>query len=115
MSKPEDLEILQVAEDVFEYGYTALRRFPKSERFTLAADIKREMILIVSLIIRANEHKDEKRRDFIFDLCVEIEILRTLVRESYRLGFLPKRQNEHLAKLINEVGKRAGGWKKKPF
>lgn len=109
-----NLEILQLAEDAFKYGYIACRRFPKSERFTLVADIKREMILIISLIVRANKTRDA-RVDTLRQLDVELDVLRTLVRMSRDMGFLPMQQYEILSKHVNEIGKRLGGWIKKPF
>ena len=107
------LEILQLAEDAFTYGYTACRHFPKSERFTLVADIKREMTVIISLIIRANKTR-EKRIDYLREIDVELDVLRCYVRMSSDLGFLPAKQYEIWSRKIDEVGRRLGGWIKKP-
>ena len=109
-----ELEILQVAEDAFDYGYTVLRRFPKSEKFTLAADIKREMSLIISLILRANKIRN-KRPDYLLKLDCELDVLRSLVRISHRQQFLPNKQYEVFSKHIDEIGRRLGGWIKKPY
>ena len=38
----EELKIRQKCEDMIEYGYQALRQFPKAEKFTLAAEIKHQ-------------------------------------------------------------------------
>ena len=110
-----NLEILQEAEDAFKYGYVvALRHFPKCERFTLVADIKREMVQIITLIIRANKSR-ETRTAHLRDLDTELDVLRSYVRMSFEMGFLPPKQYEEWSKRINEIGKRLGGWMKKPF
>jgi len=108
-----NLEILQLAEDAFKYGYVACRRFPKSERFTLVADIKREMILIISLIIRANKNKND-RLGILRQIDVELDVLRSLIRISKDMEFLTVHQYEIWSRHVNEVGKRLGGWIKKP-
>ncbi len=42
----EDLKILEKAFEMTEYGYKVIQQFPKSEKFSLAVDIKRCMHLI---------------------------------------------------------------------
>lgn len=37
MANKEDLKILQKTYDMIQYGYVALRQYPKSEKHTLAA------------------------------------------------------------------------------
>ena len=88
-----NLEILQVAEDAFKYGYVvALRHFPKCERFTLVADIKREMVQIITLIIRANKSR-ETRTAHLRDLDTELDVLRSYVRMSLPTHRLPRKRN----------------------
>lgn len=58
----------QKAIDMAQYGYAALRQFPKSEKFALAADIKACMHRIIRLIITANKryHKKTTRLERVF-------------------------------------------------
>jgi hypothetical protein len=50
----DNLIIRKKLEDVIEYAYCVFRHFPKSERFTLVADMKRSLVKMLELIIRAN-------------------------------------------------------------
>lgn len=110
MSKKEDFKILQKCYDMIEYGYVALRQFPKSEKHTLAAEIKRSMYELLRLIIRANKRYYKKTT--LQDIDIEIENLRYLVRLSNGLGFLPFKKYEIWTRTLNEIGKMLGGWMK---
>jgi len=55
----ENLIIKQKLEDTIEYAYGVFRHFPKSEKFTLVADLKRSLIKMLELIIRANKSKSQ--------------------------------------------------------
>jgi hypothetical protein len=50
----DNLIIRKKLEDAIEYAYCVFRHFPKSERFTLVADMKRSLVKMLELIIRAN-------------------------------------------------------------
>jgi len=47
----ENLIVYQKMLELLEYSYIALRQFPKSEKFGLAADIKSQMYDVLRLII----------------------------------------------------------------
>src|SRR6266702_933116 len=83
----ENLKIKQKTEDMIKYGYIALRQFPKSEKFSLALDIKKAMFSMLEQIIRANRARDKREALYVID--TELEILRTQVRIAVDLQFLP--------------------------
>lgn len=103
-----DLKILQKTNDMIEYGYTALKQYPKSERFVLAADTKQCMYNILKLIIRANKRYFKKTT--LQDLDIEIDTLRHLIRVGLFLEFLPFKRYETWTKQIDEIGRMLGGW-----
>ena len=104
----EELKIRQKCEDMIEYGYQALRQFPKAEKFTLAAEIKRSMIRLLSLIITCNKRYYKKTT--MQELDIELDILRSYIRLAMRLKFLPFRKYEIWAGMLNEIGRMVGGW-----
>lgn len=93
---------------MIEYGYIALRQYPKSERHTLAAETKRCMYDILKYEIRAN--KKYYKKTTLQDLDIELENLRYLIRLGNALGFLPFKKYEIWSRKINEIGKMLGGW-----
>lgn len=108
MVKIEELKILQKVYDMTKYGYQALAQFPKSEKFALAADIKRCMHTILERCIEAR--KKYYKKTTLQDMDVEIAKLKAFLRLSQELGFLPFRKYEIWSKMVVEIGKMLGGW-----
>ena len=104
----EELKILQKTFDMMKYAYPALLQYPKSERFALCTDIKRCMDTILERIIEAN--KKYFKKTTLQELDVEIEKLRTYIRLSYTLGFLPVRKYDLWSGMVDEIGRMCGGW-----
>ena len=104
----DNLIIRKKLEDVIEYAYCVFRHFPKSERFTLVADMKRSLVKMLELIIRAN--KSRNKFPILMDLDTELEVFRSLVRLSFQLKFISMKKYEVLSRMIDEVGRLLGGW-----
>lgn len=104
----QDLKIRQKCEDMIEYGYIALKQFPRSERHTLAAEIKRSMFKLLELIITTN--KKYYKKTTMKELDVELDKLRSYIRLAKKLGFLPFKKYEVWAGHLTEIGKMIGGW-----
>jgi four helix bundle protein len=107
----QELKIQQKCEDMIKYVYTALRYFPKSERFTLAADIKESMFKILSLIIRCNKARDKNK--YFKEIDIELIVFKSYIRLSMELEFIPIKKYENISNYITEIGKMLGGWIKK--
>lgn len=107
----EELKLKTKIEDFIKYMYIALRQFPKSERFTLAADIKRSLFNLLELVIRCNFSRDKTK--YFLDIDTELEILKTKIRLSKDLEFLPFKKYEICCQYLTEIGKIFGGWSKK--
>lgn len=106
----ENLKIKQKTEDMIKYGYIALRQFPKSEKFSMAQDIKRTMFAMLEQIIRANRSRD--KRALLYAIDTELEILRTQMRLAMELQFLPFTKYEAWSGHLAEIGRMLGGWLK---
>jgi len=107
----EELIVYQKMQELLEYGYTALRQFPKSEKFGLAADIKKQMYDVLRFIIIANKRYHKKTT--IQELDISHEILRRQIEMAKTLKFLPFRKYEIIITRVDEIGRLIGGWKKK--
>lgn len=83
----ETLILKQKHEDMMKYGYICLRQFPKSEKHTLSAEIRRTMYRIDKLIICA--HKKYFKKTTLQDLDIEIAHLKTKIRLAKELEYLP--------------------------
>jgi len=104
----EDLRIKLKIERMIVYGYSALRQFPKSEKHTLAAEIRQCMYRLLRQVIVTNRRYHKKTTAQEID--AELDLLRSLVRVAMDLGFLPFRQYELHAAALYEIGCMVGGW-----
>ena len=93
---------------MIQYGYIALRQFPKTEKFTLAAEIKLSMWRLLRLIVICNKRYYKKTT--LQDLDAELDLLRSQVRISKELGFLPFKKYEVWSRHLDEIGRMIGGW-----
>lgn len=107
-SRTSQLKIEQKWIDMIQYAYVALRQMPKSERFTLGAEIRTSLWAGFRLIIRANTRRS--RLNLLYELDVEIKILLGLIRAGYGMGLFPHKQYERLSILLVELGRMLGGW-----
>jgi hypothetical protein len=112
----EELKILQKVYDMVQYGYVCLRRFPKSERHTMAAEIKNHMLQVLRLILQANRRRD--KRAILAESDVELDLLRLYIRLAHDVidpAAFPLRSYERWSKMLNEIGKMLGGWMKSQY
>jgi len=93
------------------FTYPWLKNFPKAERHTLVADIKKSMYRVLELITKAQKAKDKTK--YLYDLDTELEVLSTKVRLSAELQFLPIKKYGNWSERLDELGKMLGGWIKK--
>ena len=113
VNKPEepkagDLLIRQKVEAMIEFGYVAIRQFPKFERHVLGAEIRSTMWALLRLVVVCNKRYHKKST--LQDLDAELDLLRVQVRLAKALAYLDFRKYEHWARLNDEIGRMLGGW-----
>jgi len=100
--------IIQKSYDCYLYLHNAIKVFPKSEKFVLAADIKKTFFEMLTLFLIAN--KSQYKKKILYDADVQIDVLRFRIRAAKDLQILKLKQYEILSKQLSEIGKLLGGW-----
>ncbi len=87
-------------------------KFPKSQRFLLAERLGKMALDFYDCILDAvlEPERQGERLDAADKLLSKI---RLYVRLSHDLGCLSLGQLEHAARLMDEIGRLLGGWKRK--
>jgi len=85
-------------------------KFPRQQRFVLAAALQQETLRFQSLLIEAGHRYGTPER--LLEADAELDKLRTHLRLSRDLAFISPGQYEHAARLLVEIGKLLGGWQK---
>lgn len=102
------LEIYQKFYDLILYMYPVVKRMPKSERHTLSQHIRNSLIDIAKMIVEANKRKN--KLPILYQIDIELEKLRMLIRLAKDLEFISIRRYGIIADKCNEIGRMLGGW-----
>lgn len=108
VQETETLKILQKKEDMMEYAYPALAQYPRSERYAMVADMKRSMDKMLEKAIEAE--KKYYKKTTLQELDIEIMKMKTYVKMSYKLRFLPDKKRNVMNDYLAEIGRMLGGW-----
>lgn len=104
--------IYQKYMDLIEYNYDIIKKFPKSEKFSLAADIKGSMFDAMRCILRANKiyGNRDKRLDILNMLDAEIQLQKVFVRIAHSNKYISNKKYMNWSKKLDEIGRILGGW-----
>jgi hypothetical protein len=96
--------------DLLRWLIPATTKFPREHRFVLAAAVQQTTLHFQEHIIEAARAEDPCP-----GLCradTELTKLRVYLRLCRDLKLLSPGQYEHVARMVNEVGRLLGGWLK---
>jgi hypothetical protein len=86
-------------------------KFPRQQRFVMAAALQRESLRFQELLIEAAHEKQPVATLRAAD--AELDKVRTHLRMSLDLGLIQIGQYEHAARMLVEMGNLLGGWLRK--
>lgn len=86
-------------------------KFPRQQRFVLAAALQQEALHFQGLLIEAAQQYSAGERLWMAN--AELVKVRTHLRLSRDLALISSSQYEHGARLLVEIGRLLGGWMKK--
>ena len=107
----QDLRVAQKVEQMIEYGYAAVRHFPKAERHVMSQELRLSMLQVLRLVIVCGKRYHKKTT--LRDLDAELELLRRQIRLAQTLKILPFKKYETWARQLDEIGRMIGSWLKK--
>lgn len=86
-------------------------KFPRQQRFVMAAALQRESLHLQELLIEAVHQP--KPEETLRAADAELDKLRTHIRLCRDLELISPKQYQHAAGMLTEIGKLLGGWLKK--
>ena len=102
------LKLMTKLEELDAYTHTVLHQFPKLERHLLCAEMRGAMNRVMRLVVVA--WKRRQKASALFDLDVEVEVFRGLIRKAHRLEYINDRRLGVWMRHTNEVGAMVGAW-----
>ena len=90
---------------VFEFS----KDFPREYKFTLGQDMKRDAIVLVRSIYRANKAKN--KTEYLEQFLDDFEILKLEIRLYVDMEIMSYKKQSEIALLIEGIGKQITGWR----
>ena len=87
-----------------------LEKFPRSQKFLLGDRIQGTALDVLEALLEATYTR--QRSGLLARANLGIEKLRVLFRLAHDLRFLDARRYEYAARCLDEVGRKAGAWRK---
>jgi hypothetical protein len=87
-------------------------RFPKHHRFSLGTRIEARAYAVLEQLVRAAYAERIRKAPLLDDANVALELLRHEFRIAFSQRLVSTGQVEHATRLIDEVGRQVGGWRR---
>jgi hypothetical protein len=88
-------------------------KFPREHRFTMARRVQDVALDFQERIIEAALSDEQHQDDYLACSDVDLTKLRFYLRLCKDLQLLSLSQYEHVSRMVAEIGKLLGGWRKK--
>jgi hypothetical protein len=102
------VELLTLLEDMDVYVHQITQNWPKAERHGLAAAARQQVTTLQRLAAVAWKRKSKSGA--LFDLDIELHVLKTIIRKAYRLGYINAHRFGVWSRHAAEIGRRVGAW-----
>ena len=114
MSAPKQAETPLFARfyDWLAWLTACLEKFPRAQRFLLPSRLLDTSYACYGELIRARKVTEGERRQALLQADIQLELLRVQWRLAHDQKCVSISQYEHGARLLNEVGRLLGGWRK---
>lgn len=118
----QNFTLLAKLEELDLQSHSIVKKFEKSEKHVLSAEIRHTNATLLHLVIRAAKTQLEERRmrhplartrELLWQADVELEYLKIQVRKSFALRLINEKVYEEWTRGILACGGLLGGWLKK--
>ena len=106
-----NLKIYQKYLELIYYSNNIVRKYPKSERFTLVQEIKNSLYTGLRNLMYSIKlyNKNDKLR-YLNEFDINLTLLKVQVRLSYKYQYITLQNYQSWSSLITEICNMLGGW-----
>jgi len=110
MSTPSrgELPIIQATMDLIQWFVPLLNRLPRDHRFGLGDRLVQGLYDLLEGMVAARYSTAKLER--LEPLNARLDLLRLQIRLLHNFQLIDDRRYEHVARLVEEVGRQLGGW-----
>lgn len=88
------------------------QNFPRSQRFVVTGRLQNASLNFQELLIEANAKRGTERKEKLEEADVELLKIRLYLRLCNKWDWIKSGQYQHASKMVAEMGRLLGGWKK---
>ena len=111
MNDLEGLMIYKQYIELIDYTLMILKKYPKSERFSIVNDIKDSTYNgIKNIIIDNKEYNKIKRIIILNNIDNNLKLLKILIRISYKQRYISSKNYSSWSKKITNINNLLYGW-----
>lgn len=103
------LKLLAKMDSFYEALVPALRKFPKTQRYTLAENIENETLSCIKLIY-FSAYQKANRVTHLKTLRVNLHLVAFLIRSAHKQGFISDGLYEAFSRQTVEMGQISSQW-----
>jgi len=100
-------DVYKLILQIFEFT----KDFSREYKYTLGQDMKRDVLMLVRSIYRAN--RNTEKRQYLEEFLDNFEILKLEIRLCTDLKLISIKKQADLSMLLDSIGKQATAWKNK--
>lgn len=108
----DDLPILQKMTETYKTWHGFLPHFPRLSKYTLGAKIDTIFTEILELLLLAKYSDKNSKLLLINRAIAKLDSLKFFLQISWEIKALDNKKFVHLSKLLVEIGRMLGGWRK---
>jgi len=109
--KNEYLVISQKYMELIYYSNNILKKYPKTEKFALAQEIKQTLYAgLRSLVFATKSYYKQEKLKHLSELDINLVLLKTLIRLSFKDKYITIKNYEAWSNLITDICNLLGGW-----
>ena len=90
--------------------FEATRKFPREYKYTLGQDMKRDGLVLIRSIYRANKNQDKQQ--FLETFQDDLELLKLQIRLAHDLRIISVKKQVEILEMMDIIGRQVSGWKK---
>lgn len=106
-----NLIIYQKFLNLIDYSNNLLKKYPKSETFSLVQEIKSCLYSSLKLIFYATKaYKTVDKLNYLKEFDANLGLLKVFIRLSYKYKYISMQNYNTWNILISEIGNMLGGW-----
>ena len=107
----ENLKIYQKYLELIYYSNDIVRKYPKSERFSLVNEIKNSLYVgLRNLMYAIKSYNKQDKLKYLNEFDINLNLLKVLVRLSYKYQFITMQNYQSWSNLLTDICNMLGGW-----